>query len=268
MYLANGRLLYGHKPLQLSAHIKRVIDQGLLSDLPHRYRATLLTLCQRIFGKERHYYFFSSAETVRRALRRALRLPLRHSLGWSLRRAAPFRVNYLMNSKNIVDPAYLPEGVTPQYAPFFAYYRARLPLINGNIIIPLLPFPYPTESRIVASAIPLDVAEGHYFGALESVAAIHLLSAMQSDTIGHLYSDKRKDIIDPREEGKHKKLAQWKSNGNYLHSSLRSEKYKQLYHALLEHDILINPLARGISVLPPQIPKKEYLKFIEVSATI
>ena len=249
MYLANGQLAYGHKPFSVSRHIKRAIDQGLLCDLPHRYHTALTQVCARIFKQYRYWYFAPSVAAFIRAIR--LYRP------------------YLLYSKKIIDPAYGTTHNSIDSTPLLAYYRAHLPTPNATILLPLIPFPYLAHVQLICSKIKLEcVTSMQYANAFDSMAIMHMLRAMHSNRHGHVYSDKRADIIDPLTHNAHHALSQWRHNGNYLHSSLKSKKYSILFNTLLTHNILINPSTTGITLLPTQMPKKEYLKFVQISDTM
>ena len=251
MYAANGRLIYGHKPFQVSKRIKQAVDRGLLADLPHRDHRQMVDLCRRIFESYRYVYIVPSAEAVRRVL-------------WG-------RPLSMLHTKRIVDPAYDTDRQKQRRHPFIAYYRPHLPMPKATILLPLIPFPLLTSTQLVCSAIDLRPSAQlrlTHTNAFDSAAIIHTLRGMEAHKKGYAYSDKRSDIIDPLACNYHRAITHWKSNGNYLHSALTKSRYATLFSALLGQNILINPIHGGITLLPPQMPKKEYLKFIAVSDTI
>ena len=229
--------------------IKRAIDQGLLCDLPHRYHTALTQICARLFKQYRYFYVAPSIATFIRAIR--------------------WYPPYLLYSKRIRDPAYKTTSNNTRNTSLLAYYRAHLPIPNATILLPLIPFPHLAHAQLICSTVTLDrIICTQHANAFDSMAITHMLRAMHSSRQGHAYSDKRADIIDPLTQNAHHTLPQWHHNGNYLHSSLTPKKYAILFNALLTRNILVNPLSTGITLLPTQMPKKEYLKFVEISATI
>lgn len=252
MYLGNGRLFCGHKPFQITKKSKEAIDQGLLGDLPHRYHQQLLQRCERMFGQHRYFCFFPSLSMFISTLRRC---PIAR-----------------IRSMRVVDPAYChrhstkAEGDDAQQSCFLAYYRVGLPIPSATILLPLLPTPHFNAAQLVCSKKRLSLSgQMRHVSAFDALGMIEALRELESGTMKRVYSDKRKDIVDPLVQRQHKALHCWRSNGHYLHARLSRTEYAKLHKALLEHNILINPNHRGVTLLPPQIPKKEYLKFVQIS---
>lgn len=252
MYLGNGRLFCGHKPFQIAKKSKAAIDQGLLTDLPHRYQRQLLQRCERMFGQYRHFYFFPSLAVFMGALRR--------------------RPIARMRSMHIVDPAYWYQRgkkvgeADSQRSCFLAYYRAGLPIPLAAILLPLLPTPNFNAVQLVCSKRQLTLSwQMEHASAFDTLGIIEALRELDSENMKRIYSDKRTDIINPSTRREHRRLRCWRSNRHYLHAQLSRTEYAKLYELLLEHNILINPDYRGITLLPPQMPKNEYWKFVQIS---
>lgn len=245
MYLANGRLVYGHKPFQISQRAKQAIDQGLLSDVPHIYTKRLLQMCAQMFSQYRYVYLFPSIASINRAL--------------------PRHLSSVMRSKRIADPAYTTQARQTTRHPLIAYHRINLPTPNATILVPLIPSPHLTGVQPVWSNIKMNgSARLTCASAFDTLAIMYIIDGIKKEKeVG--YSRKRTDIIDPLTHTHHHRLKHWRANGTYLHSTLKKKEYSALFAALLQGGILVNPAPHGITLLPPQMPKKEYFRFIEIN---
>lgn len=248
MYLGNGRAIFGHKPFQLTQHLKQAIDQGLLSALPHPYHARLFAILREYFDKYRFFYLFpqiAAAITVLRDIAHA--------------RKTTFA---------IIDPiqSTLQHGMPRT---LIAWWRAHLPIPNADILLPIIPHPASHLFQIVCSNIALDSAPAHTLIApIEMYAAQHILTRMRAMRTNPIYAKNRTDIIDPLSREEHQRCRVWRSNRYYLTSTVSQAQHTILFKKLLQNNILINPLSGGVTVLPPQCPKKEYLKFVRISDTL
>ena len=251
MYLSNGRALFGHKPYPFGRRMKQSIDQGLFASLPTKLERHLFTQCRSIFHEYERFYIFHNTA---------------HLIDYARAHIAPNRPIHWL------DPAITPMNNAPPSTDSIsiAIGRPLLRLPTCELLAPLAPFPYESAPQLLcqragsAYTFTSSLCGGFMLRALRQ-AIQYFAPSYQSHAIRHRNRHDYITLPRPTPDLQH---TFWKQNGNYLLADIPADAYPRIFQRYLEHDILINPSAHAPTILPFNVPRADYMKFVDVSVAL